>query len=586
MNTKKDDPGKQAGYPGGPGSNRPHATLDLKATEVQSKAAKEKMTSSESSDATKAGKSPAAGRADPVSTKAQEPTKSDSAKPQASASDTAARGSPGAGTRETPSAMKVPPAQKPQAKPRRHQIGLRSLFTHFAAGVAGGIVALLAIDLFAPQLGLTGGATDYSETTQAMQRRLSALEESVKSNAGAAKLAPQLAAAEARLGKLAQTVKALGQSQGETSGDVKSLSEKLGTEGTAENSQARISKLEGQLATLSAAAESDPQSGGLPQLASITGKIADLESTIASQLAALRKGVSQEIEARLSAVSEASEAARSGTQRIDRELATIKTDEAHLTARLDSLKAESDRDGATLQTTQQRLEDIRSDLIARLNAYAKPDDVSSAVAPVYAKVVALEQNVQGVVKSEEDRKVNAERILLALQLGNLKRAIDRGEGYVAQLAEARKLADGTIDLAPLDRFQDKGVPTLAELSQDLRAVAFKMIDAATIPADGSIVERLLAEARSVVRVRKVNHSLDDKGVEAVVGRMETALAEGRLGEVIDEAKSLPPPAAEAAKDFLAKVEAREAVDRALIAVDGQLKASLSTAKGATDKISE
>lgn len=318
----------------------------------------------------------------------------------------------------------------------------------------------------------------------------------------------------------------------------------------------------------------------------MTGKISDLESTIANQLAALRKGVSQEIETRLAAATEASEAARSGTQRIDRELASIKADEAQITARLDSLKAESDRDGATLQTTQQRLDELKSDLAARLNSYTKPADVTAAVAPVYAKVVALEEKVQGVVKSEKDRKANAQRILLALQLGNLKRAIDRGQGYATELEEARKLSDGTIDLAPLERFQDQGVPTLAELRQDFRAVAFKMIDAATEPADGSIVGRLLAEARSVVRVRKISHSPDDKSVEAMVGRMETALNEGRLGDVIDEAKTLPPPAAEAAKDFLAKVEAREAVDRALTAVDAKLKASLSTAKGAADRTSE
>jgi len=164
---------------------------------------------------------------------------------------------------------------------------------------------------------------------------------------------------------------------------------------------------------------------------------------------------------------------------------------------------------------------------------------------------------------------------LSLELGNLKRAIDRGQGYASELAEARKLSGGKVDLAPLERFEDKGVPTLAELRQDFKTVAFKMIDAETEPAEGSIVDRLLAGARSVVRMRKISHGPDDTSVEAVVGRMEIALNEDRLGEVLDEAKSLPPPSADAAKNFLAKVKARNAVDKALAAVEMQLKASLS-----------
>jgi hypothetical protein len=115
---------------------------------------------------------------------------------------------------------------------------------------------------------------------------------------------------------------------------------------------------------------------------------------------------------------------------------------------------------------------------------------------------------------------------------------------------------------------------LAELRQDFKAVAFKVIDADQQPVDGSIVERLLAGAKSVVRVRKVNHESDDKTAEAVVARMETALNEDRLDDVINEAKTLPPAAQDAARDFLAKVEARNAVDRALASVETQLKASL------------
>jgi hypothetical protein len=83
-----------------------------------------------------------------------------------------------------------------------------------------------------------------------------------------------------------------------------------------------------------------------------------------------------------------------------------------------------------------------------------------------------------------------------------------------------------------------------------------------------------------VRVRKVSHGADEKTVEAITARMESALEEDRLGEVLREAKTLPQPAQDAAKEFLANVEARHAVDRALTEVEAQLKASLSPPAGA------
>jgi hypothetical protein len=59
--------------------------------------------------------------------------------------------------------------------------------------------------------------------------------------------------------------------------------------------------------------------------------------------------------------------------------------------------------------------------------------------------------------------------------------------------------------------------------------------------------------------------------------METALSEDRLADVLAQAKTLPQPAQDAAQEFLAQVQAREAVDRALASVETQLKSSLAAA---------
>ena len=87
----------------------------------------------------------------------------------------------------------------------------------------------------------------------------------------------------------------------------------------------------------------------------------------------------------------------------------------------------------------------------------------------------------------------------------------------------------------------------------------------------------------MVRVRKVDHAPDDKSAEAVVGRMETALKEARLSDVLAESKSLSPKAQAAAQPFLEKVTARVTVDNAVGAIEDQLKTSLSSAPAPAPK---
>ena len=393
-------------------------------------------------------------------------------------------------------------------------------------------------------------------------------------------VANRLAAAETKLDKLEQldaNVDGISKKQGQLDEGLNAINDKIGTDSGDTGSAARIAKLEEQLSLMSSAAERDPQSGRLPQLAAITGKLADLESTLANQLDALRKSVATEIDTRLASATEAGQTARSGTQRMDRELSTLKAESAEMSTGLTALKTDSDRAAASLKTTQEEIKRLKADLDTRLATFAKPEDVSTAVGPLNGKLAALQQDVQGVIKSEGDRRTTAERIVLSLELANLKRAIDRGNAYAPELEQARKVAGTNVDLAPLERFALEGVPTPTELRAQFKPIAFKIIDAEEQPADASIVDRLLAGASSVVRVRKTAHSPDDKSIEAVVARMEAALNEDRLADVLQEANSLPAPAHDAAQDFLAKVQARDAVDRALASVETQLKASLATA---------
>jgi hypothetical protein len=95
-----------------------------------------------------------------------------------------------------------------------------------------------------------------------------------------------------------------------------------------------------------------------------------------------------------------------------------------------------------------------------------------------------------------------------------------------------------------------------------------------------VLDRLMAGAKSVVRLRKANYDAGDTSVEATLARMESALKEGRITEVLEQGRRLPPKAAQAAEDWLRKLEARTAADRAVTEIEATLKASLIAEPGA------
>lgn len=568
MTMKKEGADKDAGRTTDPSaSKRPYATLDLKATEVKS-------AENKGDPAKDAG-----AKLDPEK-KADPKAGAGDAKP----SDTAAAAKP------SDAKASPPPSAKPAAvPPPRKSSGIGGFFSHLAAGIVGGFLALLGADTIgpriAPQLGWPSASSQLSEATADLRKRIAGLEAAAAKPSDDAGTVQKLAGLEQRLSLLdevARTVGALGSEQSRIASEVKANAEKLSQQPADANADQRIGKLEERLRELAAAAATDPQSGKLAQLAGITGRIADLEGSLSSQMQVVRKSVAEQIDARLTPIGEASEAARAGVVRVDRDMGQVKTDVARIGQRIEAQKAESDRLGQTLRVLQEEtgqlqgtVTSLKGDLDARLKSAAKPADVSAAIAPLTAKIASLEGSVQKVVSSEDTRRSNAERVVLSLELANLKRVVERGQPFAAELAEVKKAASGRLDLGLLDSVKDKGVATVAELARDFRSVANRITDAAAEPSEGSVVDRLLAGARSMVRVRKVGHAADDGSVEAIVGRIDQALKDGRLGDAIAQAKSLPASIVAQASDWLARAEARHAVDKAIAAVEGQLKASLA-----------
>ncbi len=620
MTDKKDGAGKDAGRPPeAPGAKRPYATLDLKATEVKPAAGPQSTADAAKAAAKDASKpdlkpdpktdskaapapaaAPAGSKPDPKAD--AKPADAKLADAKAAESRTA---DPKADPKAAPKADPKPDqkadskpssapgagSDQPAASAPRRSGGVGGFFTHLAAGLVGGFLALLGADTFGPklapqlsQLGLPSVSGHLTETTAELQKRIADLE-ARKTASGDEELGRRVAALDQRVGTLDElidrTVKAQGAEQTRLAEEIRALGEKAGPPG-GEGVEARVAKLEERLRDLTSAGANDPQAGRVAQLASLTGRLSDLEASLASQMQVMRKSVAEQLDARLSPINEASEAARSGTARIDRDLSTIKTDVARINQRLETQKADNERNAEALRVVQEETGQVRSivdglkgDFESRIKSAAKPADVSAAVSPLASRLAALEGSVQGVVMSEDARRSNAERVVLSLELANLKRVAERGQPYATELAAVKKAAAGRIDLGLLERFQDKGVATVAELQREFRPVAERILDAATEPSAGGVVDRLLSGAKSVVRVRKTTYATDDNSPDAVVARIEAALRDGQLSRALKELKTLPPGLVSHAQAWLTRAEARQSVDNAIAAVEGQLKASLA-----------
>jgi hypothetical protein len=441
------------------------------------------------------------------------------AKPGAAAS---APGDPKSGAR--PEAKPAPPkADTPKTDKSTSllaSLGNRRratrLLTHLAAGAVGALLVLALSQLFTSDRPEPRGPE-----VNDLMRRLAEVENALgtRPNAGL----------RARVDELGRSLGALGETQAKLARDTKALESKVG--GGQEIPQelvGRLTRLEDMLAAMSTA---DPAARS-PDLTAFAARLAELQR----------------------AARDAGETAKSGIARFDGELSAVRIEAGRITQRLDSLRGEVEE---------------------RLRGAARAADIG----PLAARLATLEREMEGFLRSESERSTNTSRVVLSLELAGLKRAIDRGDRYVDELARAKQVA-GSIDFKPLERYMLEGVPTPAELARSFRAAANAMLDAEAEKPDATLVDRLLAGARGIVRVRKAGHAADDMSTEAIVGRIEAALKEGRLVEVLANAKALPPKAALAGEDWVKKVQARQAVEQALADVEAALKASLGAAPAA------
>lgn len=229
-----------------------------------------------------------------------------------------------------------------------------------------------------------------------------------------------------------------------------------------------------------------------------------------------------------------------------------------------------------------RLAAIEAKLAAPAAESAQIDALSREIAALKAAASASDTRI--TAETEKLRAVGR-GVSLVYGIGRLRQALAAETPYAAALANVRGhfaalnlIAEPAIGkaLETLAARADKGLPSRAALAAGFTTLARSAVQAANIPAEGDVFDRLLAEAGNLVTVRPVGEVTGETAA-AVVARAEVRLARNDLAGALAEVAKLQGGAAAALAPWRAEAEARLAAEAAVDLLDGEVSARFAEA---------
>ncbi len=204
---------------------------------------------------------------------------------------------------------------------------------------------------------------------------------------------------------------------------------------------------------------------------------------------------------------------------------------------------------------------------------AQVGPVAAQIAPLASQIAPLADRIAILERAQGERVSDARTAGLTLALANLKRAVAEGRPFAADLAALESLTSAKLPVSDLEPYKDQGVPSLHELQRDLDDASRGVIQKHYQGKGDSLVSEVISRARAVVQVKPAGGAGDS--VEAILGRMESALKASDLKGALKEAASLEGPAKGELQAWLKRAEARAAADEAIRKTDSELLASLA-----------
>jgi hypothetical protein len=219
--------------------------------------------------------------------------------------------------------------------------------------------------------------------------------------------------------------------------------------------------------------------------------------------------------------------------------------------------------------------DALAGLGSRLNtveqAARQSGEASGALA---ARLDALDRDMAALTEKVEAEAAQP-HLALSIAASALKSAVDRGGPFTTELDTYAAIAPEATEIAALRDFAETGVATRSAIAAEAPEASRAMIAAARpVDPNAGFFDRLVTSATSLVDVRPVG-TVEGDDAGAISARMEVAVQAEDYAAALAEYEKLPEAAKAAGAGFIAKVRARQEVDRLV----GQTMAAALAAQG-------
>jgi hypothetical protein len=339
--------------------------------------------------------------------------------------------------------------------------------------------------------------------------------------------APDLAPIESRLSKLESAPAPAGDAAalGALDSRIKTLEErKVETPPDLSDLTSRVTRLEG---SMNALAETAKEGGSVPDAAALDAKIGDLEQ--------------------------------------------------RLQGKIDSALAAQQGESTTgLKDLQKEVEALKAKLGALAEAHLAGDtsDLAPQLTTLDQRIAKLEAALPELSTAIDQSAASAKSGAAAIAFANLRNAVTAGRPYAAELAALKSLIPDPGDLGALPSHAETGIPTVAELTGNLTKLAEASAAPPPAPAGTSILDSMMASAKSAISIRRIGADVTGDEPAAVLARAEAALNQGDLAAAIKEVESLPAQARDPFAGWLDDARARASANDSLSKLESTVLVSL------------
>lgn len=248
-------------------------------------------------------------------------------------------------------------------------------------------------------------------------------------------------------------------------------------------------------------------------------------------------------------------------------------------ATADDAKRAADGVTASLWIIDQRIANLQAKLTELDTLKASVGDADKTLASLQSRFTPVETKLADIDKTAKQGIDARKQAVAAVAIANLRTAAETGRPFAPELAAAKSIAGGVVDLTGLQGFADKGLVPEEKIVDGFDAARSAILDTAPKAAsEGGVFGALLSHATSSVKITPVNAEAGDS-IAARVSRIDAKLKAHDLAGALAEWQTLPEAARSAKGSAQWGAELKTHVDgqKAVQSIADQVMAKLTAA---------